>query len=103
MPRHERAAKSAAIALAAQLDSEMSFEERERMERSGMGIGNGLNKGEDQLFGAPAGHRRIHLTARAARRLWAAAPRAWARRARAPARRAPCAPRALRAAPAPAP
>ena len=52
MPRHERAAKSAAIALAAQLDSEMSFEERERMERSGMGVGGGLNKGEDQLFGA---------------------------------------------------
>ena len=54
MPRHERAAKSAALALAAQLDSEMSFEERERMERSGMGVGGGLNKGEDQLFGAPA-------------------------------------------------
>ena len=30
----------------------MSEEQRQRMEKSGMGIGGGLNKGEDNLFGA---------------------------------------------------
>ena len=51
MPKKEREAKKAAFAMKQELDSEMSEEQRERMEKSGMGIGGGLNKGEDQLFG----------------------------------------------------
>jgi len=50
MPKKERAAKSAAIALARELDSEMTEEQRERMEKSGMGVGGGINKGEENLF-----------------------------------------------------
>lgn len=50
MPRKDRQAKSAAIALARELDSEMTDEQRERMEKSGMGIGGGLDKGEAVLF-----------------------------------------------------
>ena len=33
-----------------ELNSEMTDEQKERMEKSGMGIGGGLNKGEDELF-----------------------------------------------------
>ena len=51
MPRKERLAKQAAFAMAKELDSEMSEEQRQRMEKSGMGVGGGLNKGEDALFG----------------------------------------------------
>ena len=50
MPKKERAAKAAAFAMAKELDSEMTDEQRERMVNSGMGIGGGLNKGEDELF-----------------------------------------------------
>mmetsp|Transcript_28586 Transcript_28586/g.87476 ORF Transcript_28586/g.87476 Transcript_28586/m.87476 type:complete len:702 (+) Transcript_28586:96-2201(+) len=50
MPRKERLAKQAAFAMAKELDSEMSEEQRQRMEKSGMGVGGGLNKGEDALF-----------------------------------------------------
>jgi hypothetical protein len=44
-------AKQAAFNMAKELDSEMTDEQRERMEKSGMGIGGGVNKGEDSLFG----------------------------------------------------
>ena len=44
--------KQAAFAMNQELNSEMTEEERERLEKSGMGIGGGLNKGEDTLFGA---------------------------------------------------
>lgn len=50
MPKKERAAKAAAFAMKQELDSEMTEEQKERMANSGMGIGGGLNKGEDQLF-----------------------------------------------------
>lgn len=50
MPKKEREAKKAAFAMKQELDSEMTEEQRQRMEKSGMGIGGGLNKGEDQLF-----------------------------------------------------
>ena len=59
MPKKERAAKAAAIALAKELDSEMTEEDRERIANKGMGIGGGLNKGEDKLFGAAT--RRAHV------------------------------------------
>ena len=39
MPKKEREAKKAAFAMKQELDSEMSEEQRERMEKSGMGIG----------------------------------------------------------------
>jgi len=50
MPRNERKAKSAAIALNRELDSEMDDEQRERMEKTGMGIGGGVDKGEAKFF-----------------------------------------------------
>lgn len=50
MPKKEREAKKAAFAMKQELDSEMTEEQRERLEKSGMGIGGGLNKGEAQLF-----------------------------------------------------
>jgi len=50
MPKKERAAKAAAIAIAKELDSEMTEEEKARREKSGMGVGGGLNKGEAVLF-----------------------------------------------------
>mmetsp|Transcript_25316 Transcript_25316/g.59050 ORF Transcript_25316/g.59050 Transcript_25316/m.59050 type:complete len:717 (-) Transcript_25316:679-2829(-) len=50
MPRKDRAAKSAALAVARELDSEMTDEQRERMEKQGMGTFGGINKGEEQLF-----------------------------------------------------
>lgn len=53
-PRKDRQAKSAAIALSRELDSEMTEEERQRLEKSGMGVGGGVNKGEAVLFGACA-------------------------------------------------
>ena len=52
MPKKERQAKAAAFAMMQELDSEMTEEQRQRMEKSGMGVGGGLNKGEDILFGA---------------------------------------------------
>ena len=53
MPKKERAVKNAAIALAKELDTEMTEEEKERMERSGMGVGKGgINSGETELFSA---------------------------------------------------
>ena len=54
MPKKERQEKMAAFAMAKELDSEMTDEERERKLKSGMGLHNGVNKGEEQLFGAPA-------------------------------------------------
>ena len=36
--------------MATELNSEMTEEEAERMQRSGMGIGGGLDKGEATLF-----------------------------------------------------
>ena len=55
MPKKERAAKAAAFAMKQELDSEMTEEERARIEKSGMGVGKaGLNTGEEQLFGARA-------------------------------------------------
>ena len=54
MPKKERAAKNAAIAMAKELDSEMTEEERERKEKAGMGVFGGLNKGEDELFAKKA-------------------------------------------------
>ena len=50
MVNKERQAKSAAIAMAKELDSEMTDEERARKEKSGMGLFGGINKGEDELF-----------------------------------------------------
>jgi hypothetical protein len=50
MPKKERAAKAEAIAMAKDLDSEMTDEERARKEKSGMGLFGGVNKGEDELF-----------------------------------------------------
>jgi len=50
MPKKEREAKKAAHAMKQALDSEMTEEERQRMEKSGMGVGGGLNKGEEKLF-----------------------------------------------------
>ena len=52
MPRKERQAKNAAFAIAQELDSEMTDEQRERMQKSGMGVGmGGINSGEEKLFG----------------------------------------------------
>jgi len=51
MPKKERQEKMAAFAMAKELDSEMTDEERERKLKSGMGLHNGVNKGEEQLFG----------------------------------------------------
>jgi len=50
MPRKERQAKNAAFAMAQELNSEMTEEEQERMLKSGMGIGGGIDKGETELF-----------------------------------------------------
>jgi len=50
MPKKECEAKKAAHAMKQALDSEMTEEERQRMEKSGMGVGGGLNKGEEKLF-----------------------------------------------------
>ncbi len=50
MPKKEREAKKAAFAMKQALDSEMTEEDRQRMEKSGMGVGGGLNKGEEKLF-----------------------------------------------------
>jgi ATP-binding cassette subfamily F protein 2 len=51
MPRKERQAKNAAFAIAQELDSEMTDEQRERMQKSGMGVGmGGINSGEEKLF-----------------------------------------------------
>ena len=50
--RKERAAKNAAFAMQQELNSEMTEEEMARLEKSGMGIGGGLDKGEAELFGA---------------------------------------------------
>ena len=55
MPKKEREAKKAAFAMKQELDSEMTEEDRQRIQKSGMGVGGGLNKGEDQLFGALKG------------------------------------------------
>ena len=52
MPKKERLAKQAAFAMSKELDSEMTDEQRERMEKSGMGVGGGIDKGEATLFGA---------------------------------------------------
>ena len=66
MGKKEKAAKQAAFAMQKELDSEMTEEERAAKEKSGMGLFGGLNKGEDQLFGAaapaPCGRRRAWLT-----------------------------------------
>ena len=69
MPKKERAAKSAAIALAKELDSEMTEEDRERMVNRGMGVGGGLDKGETQLFGAASRAHRFAWHASRARLL----------------------------------
>ena len=50
MPKKERAAKAAALAIAKELDSEMTEEEKLRIQNAGMGTGGGLNKGEEKLF-----------------------------------------------------
>jgi hypothetical protein len=50
MPKKERAAKSAAIAMSKELESEMTDEERARKEKAGMGLFGGINKGEEELF-----------------------------------------------------
>jgi hypothetical protein len=50
MPKKERAAKAAAFAMAKELDSEMTDEERARKEKAGMGLYGGVNKGEEELF-----------------------------------------------------
>jgi len=65
MARKERLAKNAAHNMAKELDVEMTDEERERKAKSGMGIGGGVNKGEDSLFGE---HRTAHRLPRATRR-----------------------------------
>ena len=57
MPKKEREAKQAAFAMKKALDTEMTEEEAQRMEKSGMGVGGGLNKGEAQLFGTLAAPR----------------------------------------------
>ena len=46
----EKQAKAAAFAMSKELDTEMTDEQRERLEKSGMGIGGGLDKGEAELF-----------------------------------------------------
>lgn len=48
--KKERQAKNAAFAMAQELNSEMTEEEQERMLKSGMGVGGGLNAGETELF-----------------------------------------------------
>ena len=53
MPKKEKLAKQAAFAMQKELDSEMTEEERAAKEKAGMGLYGGLNKGEDELFGAP--------------------------------------------------
>lgn len=50
MPKKEREAKNAAFKMNKELDSEMTEEERERKEKSGMGLFGGVNKGEEELF-----------------------------------------------------
>jgi len=50
MPKKERAAKEAAFAMAKELDNEMTEEEAARMEKKGMGLFGGVNKGEEVLF-----------------------------------------------------
>tara|TARA_B110000046_G_C12833342_1_gene330342 strand:+ start:323 stop:481 length:159 start_codon:yes stop_codon:yes gene_type:complete len=52
MPKKERAAKDAAFAMAKELDTEMTEEEAARLEKKGMGLFGGVNKGEEVLFGA---------------------------------------------------
>ena len=52
MPRKERQEKNAIHAMNKELDSEMTDEERERKLKAGMGTFGGVNKGEEQLFGA---------------------------------------------------
>eukprot|EP00966_Prymnesium_polylepis_P211662 4901598-Prymnesium_polylepis.1 len=52
MGKKEKAAKNAAFAMQKELDSEMTEEERAAKEKSGMGVFGGINKGEEQLFGA---------------------------------------------------
>ena len=47
----EKNAKSASIKMSRDLDDEVSDEQRARMERQGMGIFGGVNKGEEELFG----------------------------------------------------
>ena len=61
MGRKDREIKNAAHSMAAELDSEMTEEERERKLKSGMGIGGGLEKGEDELFGAARPDSHNHL------------------------------------------
>ena len=56
MPKKERAAKNAAFAMNQELNAEMTDEERERKEKSGMGLFGGVNKGEEILFGALQRH-----------------------------------------------
>ena len=46
----KNAAKRAAAAQLAELDTEMSEEQRQAMLQKGMGVGGGLHKGEDELF-----------------------------------------------------
>jgi len=51
MPSKKAAAKQAVHAMQAELDSEMTEEQRERMLKSGMGVGaGGMNTGEAELF-----------------------------------------------------
>ena len=67
MGKKEKAAKQAAFAMQQELDSEMTEEERAAKEKSGMGLYGGLNKGEDELFGAATNTAaRLRPTSRAA-------------------------------------
>ena len=51
MPKKEKLAKQAAFQMQKELDSEMTDEQRERMVKSGMGVGvGGMNAGADELF-----------------------------------------------------
>ena len=51
MPKKEKLAKQAAFQMQKELDSEMTDEQRERMEKSGMGVGmGGMNTGAEELF-----------------------------------------------------
>ena len=84
MPKKEKLAKQAAFAMQKELDSEMTDEQRERMEKSGMGVGmGGMNTGAEELFEKKLTkeEKKLAAAARKAERLAAKAERASGERA----------------------
>ena len=76
-------AKKIAAAKRAELDAEMTEEERQRMLNAGMGIGGGLHKGDEKLFEKKLTkeEKKLAAAARKAERLAAKAERASGERA----------------------